>query len=155
MPSTSRPYWWINAYTLAALHKLEVAYLEHKPVHMFQQALQGVQNNLQVHERFVRERSEPLPGQTEFFDRIQKLVEAAEAGDVRAAQHWINALRLRFQADAMIKNELDERQAYNLPVGEAKQLADVVCQEIGASPDRVRLLRIAGIFEQEATKISS
>ncbi len=150
--STSRPYWWISKYTLIALHNLEAAYLQPKLAHSFQQALREVQGKLHVHER-----SEHLPGpdQIEFFDRLRKLVEAAEAGNVRAAQHWINALRLRFQADAMIKNVLDEREAYSRPVGEAKRLADLIYQEFGTSAERVDLLEIAGIFERKATEISS
>jgi hypothetical protein len=153
MLESGHPLWWVNEHHNKAIQNLELAYDHPQNPHFLQRSLQAVQDILDGQKGYE---DPSLQGEAEFFDRIQRLLESsANTGNIQVARHRLRALRNHFDADVILKCELDKRSQRGQSSDEEDRLADAVFQEMGTSADRAYLLESAQYFERRAVELSS
>jgi hypothetical protein len=96
-----------------------------------------------------------LHGEADFIARAQKLHESINTGNVQVARLRLRSLRSHFDADLILKCELDKRSQRCQSVDEEKRLIETVLQEMDTAVDRDYLLNSAEYFERRAMQLSS
>ncbi|MXQ54292.1 hypothetical protein [Shimazuella alba] len=139
---SGRPFWWVNDY-----------YNDHpKDSYSFQRSLRFSQ---MMFDGLTSEQTPSLQGEADFIARCQKLLESVKDGNVQVARLRLRALRNHFDADVILKCELDNRSSRVQSTDEEKQLAEAVFQESDTSVDRAHLLGSAQYFERRAMELSN
>jgi hypothetical protein len=212
MIETGRPFWWINPYFNGDIESWERRYngAPQEYVHMVRIS----PTDKRKIETMLGHRKDKQQGEMQFFDRMQKLLDAMNTNNGKAAQLMLKAVRIHYDADQALedafyrqcyreyrpkinRNETNEtiksleadlrRQVGDgtLSFAEAdeklntakqeikaakckaesdafhqfcesggeERVAAVIWQELGLSPERVRLITEADDFERQALEL--
>jgi hypothetical protein len=117
-----RPFWWANMYYGQTIEGLEGFYEISRRNFLTprsnSQAVARIQSNLSDCGRVgskamqsVRKDliGDTLPGEVEFFERVQKLLDAVQSGNVEAAALMVRSVRKHFEADTILSHTLNAR----------------------------------------------